>query len=218
MSAPEATPRLADSLRSLAECQLQVQTARSAALDAGALGVMAVDVAAAAIVIGARGNTTFGVVALILLGLSLGLAVRTLRLPGAEETGPSITAIRKARASRDDNELEESLLDDLAEDLQTNDRALARKGPLFDRALTLLVLATIVEARREAMMSAMKPSTTSRHVAPEPTDTTETAKPEKAHGDRHFEQMKIPSLGGTGPILPEWLRKRFRRKDTSAVR
>jgi len=39
-------------LRSLVVSQLQMQTARSAALDGGALGVMAVDAAAATIVIG----------------------------------------------------------------------------------------------------------------------------------------------------------------------
>ena len=61
-------PALTDSLRSLAECQLQMQTARSAAL-----------------------------------------------------------------------------LEDLAEDLHTNDQALARKLPLFARAQTLLVLAIVVE-------------------------------------------------------------------------
>jgi hypothetical protein len=81
-------PALADSLRSLAECQLQMQTARSAALDGGALGVMAVDAAVTAIVIGTRGTHELWIVALVLLGLSLGLAVRTLRLPGAEETAP----------------------------------------------------------------------------------------------------------------------------------
>ena len=39
------TPRLADRLCSLAESQLQTQAARSVALDASALGVMAVDAA-----------------------------------------------------------------------------------------------------------------------------------------------------------------------------
>ena len=69
-------------------------------------------------------------------------------------------------------------------------------------------------------MSAMEPSTASQPPASRPphTDATETGRTEKAHGDRHFESTKLPSLGGTGPILPEWLRKRFRRKDTPAAR
>jgi hypothetical protein len=33
----------------------------------------------------------------------------------------------------------------------------------------------------------------------------------------HIGHTKLPSLGGTGPILPEWLRKLFRRKDTHAA-
>ncbi len=67
-------------------------------------GVMAVDAALAAIVIGARGAYGLWIVALALLGLSLGLAVRTLRLPGAEETGPSVAAMREAREDKDDND------------------------------------------------------------------------------------------------------------------
>jgi hypothetical protein len=41
--------------------------------------------------------------------------------------------------------LEDSLLYDLEEDLQTNDQALDRKIRLFDRTLTFLVLAILVE-------------------------------------------------------------------------
>jgi hypothetical protein len=139
------TPRLADRLCSLAESQLQMQTARSAALDAGALGVIAVDAGVAAIIIGARGTYGLWIVALVLLGLSLGVAVRTLRLPGAEDTGPSVAAMHEARETQDDNELERSLLEGLAEDVQINDEALVRKAPLFNRALTFLVLAILVE-------------------------------------------------------------------------
>jgi hypothetical protein len=40
----------------------------------------------------------------------------------------------------------------------------------------------------------------------------------KAHGDRHFKQMILPDLVGSGPILPAWLSRLFRRKDTSAAR
>jgi hypothetical protein len=53
--------------------------------------------------------------------------------------------LRDARETQGENELEESLLEDLAKDLQTNDQALIRKGPLFDRALTFLMLAIVVE-------------------------------------------------------------------------
>jgi hypothetical protein len=49
------------------------------------------------------------------------------------------------------------------------------------------------------------------------TDAT-PGKEVKAHGDRNFGSETLPSLGGTGPILPEWLRKRFRRKSTSVAR
>jgi hypothetical protein len=145
MSLNAITPRLADRLCSLAESQLQMQTARSAALDGGVLGVIAVNAGVAAIVIGTRGAYELWIVAMVLLGLSLGLAVRTLRMPGAEETGPSVADMREAREIQDDRRLEERLLNDLTEDVETNDHALARKGPLFDRALRFLVLAILVE-------------------------------------------------------------------------
>src|ERR1700730_12510968 len=100
MSRKAITPRFAERLCSLAESQLQMQTARSAALDGGALGVIAVDAGVAAIIIGARGAYDLWIVALALLGLALGLAVRTLRLPGAEETGPSVADMREARETQ----------------------------------------------------------------------------------------------------------------------
>lgn len=145
MSTPQTTLRLAAGLRSLAECQLQMQTARSAALDGGALGVMAVNAGIAAIVIAARGAAGLWIVALVLLGLSFGLAVWTLRLPGARETGPSVADTLRGRKSHDERSLEDSLLEDLAEDIQINEHALARKGPLFAWAQTLLMLAIAVE-------------------------------------------------------------------------
>jgi hypothetical protein len=51
--------------------------------------------------------------------------------------------------------------------------------------------------------------------APQRTDATETGTPP---GTLHIEHEKLPSLGGTGPILPEWLRRLFRRTDTPASR
>jgi hypothetical protein len=144
MSTKAITPRLADNLRLLVASQLQTQAAQSVALDAGALGVMAVDAGVAAIIIGTRGTYGLWIVALALLGLSLGLAVRTLRLPGAEDTGPSV-ADTLARESKDEQSLEDSLLNDLKKDIETNDQALARKAPLFNGALTSLVIAILVE-------------------------------------------------------------------------
>ena len=75
-----------------------------------------------------------------------------LRLRGAGRAGPSIADMRRAReAEEDEYLLEDSLLDDLEEDLQTNERALARKIRLFDRALNFLVLAILVELAGRAV-------------------------------------------------------------------
>ena len=145
MSTKAITPRLADNLRLLVASQLQIQAARSVALDGGALGVMAVDAGVAAIIIDTRGAYALWIVALVLLVLSLGVAVLTLRLPGAEDTGPSVADMRQARDTKDDRKLEEWLLNDLTEDIETNEQALARKDPLLARAVTLLVLAIILE-------------------------------------------------------------------------
>ncbi len=69
-------------------------------------------------------------------------------------------------------------------------------------------------------MRGMEHSTASQPSIPEPprADDTETGRTEKAYGDRNFRPMTLPSLGGSGPILPEWLRKRFRHTDTPATR
>jgi hypothetical protein len=85
-----SSPPLTDRLCSLAESlQMQMQTARSAALDAGALGVMAVDAAFAELIANTGGAHQVWIVALVLLGLSSALAVAALRLPG-----PSRPALR----------------------------------------------------------------------------------------------------------------------------
>jgi hypothetical protein len=145
MSTKPITPGLAGSLRSLAVSQLQMQTVRSAALDGGALGVVAVDAAIAALIVDTGGTHHFEILALALLGLSLALAVAALRLPGAEQTGPSVEGIHDARDKKDDSVLEDVLFEGLAEDLGTNERALARKVTLFNGALTFLVLAIVIE-------------------------------------------------------------------------
>ena len=68
------------------------------------------------------------------------------------------------------------------------------------------------------MMNAVERPTSSQPAVAEPQRTNaSTATKVKAHGDRNFPSETLPSLGGTGPILPEWLRKRFRRKHTPVV-
>lgn len=73
------------------------------------------------------------------------MAVRTLLRQGANETGPSVADMRETRETKTEREMEESVLDDLARDIQINEYALARKGPLFDQALGFLILAILVE-------------------------------------------------------------------------
>ena len=104
MSTKAITPRLAESLRLLAVSQLQTQVSRSVALDASALGVMAIDAAVTAIVIGTGGAYDLWILTLTLLGLSFGLAVRAGRLPGAEETGPLVDAVLKASETEEDDD------------------------------------------------------------------------------------------------------------------
>lgn len=132
-------------LRLLTGSRLQTQVSRSVALDGGALGVMGIDAAVVLIVLGGGGAYDLSIVALLLLGSSFSLAMRALRLPGAEEPGPTLAAMRRARESEDAGELEASLLDDLEKDIQINDRALARKTLLFEGALKFLAFAIVVE-------------------------------------------------------------------------
>jgi hypothetical protein len=145
MSTKAHKPEPSEWLRLLTGNRLQTQVSRSGALVGGALGVMGVDVAVALIVIGAGGAYDLSIIALLLLGLSFSLAVRALRLPSAEDAGPSLAAMRRAREAEDAREFEDSLLDDLEEDLETNDQAVARKTLLFKHALTFLMLAILVE-------------------------------------------------------------------------
>jgi hypothetical protein len=139
------TPRLVDRLCSLAESQLQTQAARSASVDAGALGVVSACAAIAALVLTVKSADHLWIAALALLGVSAGLAVRALRLPGAEEIGPPVTELLDVRGTRDNEEIEQSLLEDLADETLVNNQALARKDPLFTEALALLVLAVLLE-------------------------------------------------------------------------
>lgn len=145
MSTKAITPRFAECLRLLAASQLQAQVSRSGTLDAGALGVMAVDAAVAAIVIGTRGTYDLWIVALALLGLSLSVAVRILLGPGAKQNGPLVVDMLDARASNDDAYLEEVLLEHLAAETLANEQALSRKDPMITWAVALLLLAIVIE-------------------------------------------------------------------------
>ncbi len=49
------------------------------------------------------------------------------------------------RAGCDDKDLEDVLLEDLATETLANEQALARKDPLLARAVTLLVLAIVLD-------------------------------------------------------------------------
>ena len=145
MSTNGITPRLADSLRSLAERQLQTQVSRSGALDVGALGVVSACAAIAAIVLGVRSADHLWVAALILLALSLGVALYALRLPGAEQNGPLVADMLDARAVDDDRTIEKGLLEDLSAETFANEQALAGKDSLLAWAVALLVLAIVLE-------------------------------------------------------------------------
>jgi hypothetical protein len=145
VSTKAITPRLADRFCLLAVSQLQTQMSRSGTLDAGALGVVSACAAIAAIVLGVRSVHHFWIAALVLLVLALGVALRALRLPGADENGPSVLEMLDARARNDDESIEESLLKDLAEDVHANGQTIARKDRLLARAVTLLVLAIVLE-------------------------------------------------------------------------
>ncbi len=135
-------PRFANSLRSLAESQLEMQMARSGTFDLGALGIVSVCATIAAIVLGIRSAHPpwMEAIVLILLALALGLAMRVLLLPGAQ-VGPPVTGLLDAHATNDDETIEEWLLEDLASDTLANEQALARKDPLLSIAAVLLVLA-----------------------------------------------------------------------------
>jgi hypothetical protein len=145
VSTKAITPRLADKLCSLAESQLQMQTARSAALDGGALGVVSACAAIAALILSVRSAHHLWIAALTLLALSAGLAIRALLLAGAKQNGPLVVDMLDARVRDGDAYLEDVLLKDLATEALANERALARKDPIITRAVALLVLAVVLE-------------------------------------------------------------------------
>jgi len=145
MSAKPHKPEPSEWLRLLTGSRLQTQISRSGTLDASALGAMGLDAAVALIVLGGGGAYDLSIVALLALGSSFGLAVRALLQPGAEDAGPTLAAMRRAREAEDARAFEDSLLDDLEEDIEANEGALARKTLLFKGALTFLAFAILVE-------------------------------------------------------------------------
>jgi hypothetical protein len=134
-------PPPSDRLFSFAERQLQLQTSRSVALEAGALGLMVLATALGTYLHDSRGVYALWAAALTLLGLSFALAAGALSLPGAEKTGPFAPDMFEARETQDDPQIEAWLVTELTDDLRANRRALARKALLFKTARTLLLLA-----------------------------------------------------------------------------
>jgi len=136
-------PELAAALRSLAEVQLQIQASRSATLDAGAIGVIGVDAAVTTFIVGgALGDQP--IAALVMLGLSAGVAGRSVFLGGPDEIGPSVKSLIASDETDDSLVLEESLLNSLASDVDANHQALARKPPGLTAALVFLALAIMI--------------------------------------------------------------------------
>lgn len=142
---PWISSTLAAALQSLAECQLQAQTSRSGALDAGAAGVMGVDSAIAASVLALRSAGHLWIAALALLLLSLVLAASSLLMEGADHIGPMVDEIIADCEDRSSRDLEGDLLRDLAARVTTNQAALARKEPRLVLALAVMLLAIVVE-------------------------------------------------------------------------
>ncbi len=112
---------------------------------------MAVNTALAAIIVGTRGAYDLWIVALALLGLSLSMAARVLRLPGTEQNGPLVAEILKTRRANDDGTIEEQLLDDLAHETLANENALARKDPLVSSAVTYLIVGVVIELAAQVL-------------------------------------------------------------------
>jgi len=65
----------------------------------------------------------------------------------------------------------------------------------------------------------MEPSAASQPPTSEPerTNATQTGGTEKPYGDRYHKPVIVKGMLKS-PILPVWLSKRFRRKDTPATR
>lgn len=135
------TPEAAAALRSLAQSQLQMQASRSGTLDARAIGVIGVDAAVAAIILGAGVGPGSTAAALAMLALSAGLAGRSVFFGGSDEIGPSVANLLASGEVDDRHVLGGLLLHSLATDVRANDQALARRAPRLTAALILLTVA-----------------------------------------------------------------------------
>lgn len=136
---------LASSLQSLAECQLQSQTSRAGALDAGAVGLMGVEGAIAASIAGARSLTAPEIVAFALLCAAFAIVATALLMRDGDDIGPAVTEVMACRGGRSDHDLVCDLLDDLALRVLANRHALDRKEPRLANALVLTLIAVLVE-------------------------------------------------------------------------
>jgi hypothetical protein len=142
--AQELTPEVSAALRSLAEVQLQIQASRSATLDARAIGVIGFDAAVATLVVGAGLGHRPTIAALAMLGLSAGVAGRSVFLGGSDEIGPSVLGLLTSNEIDDRSALETSLVDSLAADVQANHQALAHKAPRLTASFFFLALAITI--------------------------------------------------------------------------
>jgi hypothetical protein len=146
MNAHGITPSLAAALRSLAQSQLQAQASRSIALDATAVAVVGVDAALVAIVAShVKPSHQLWSIALAMIVISVGLALRVLMMRGAERVGPIVARMLDDRAAHRDDEIEQRLVEDLATDMLANQEVLARKLSLVMGALISLGLAIACE-------------------------------------------------------------------------
>jgi len=145
MPTNEDTSLLIGELSSLARDKLRTQSGRSVALDAGALGLMLLDVALATAVIETRGAHGLWIAALALLGFSFGLAIRASRRKGATEIGPSVVRLSEYRETRGARQIRELMREELTEEAQTNEHAVDRKAVLFDRALIVMALGVLID-------------------------------------------------------------------------
>jgi glucose-6-phosphate-specific signal transduction histidine kinase len=145
MPTHEDASLLTGELSSLARDQLKTQSGRSTALDAGALGLMVLDVALATTVLETGGAYDLWIAAPALLGLSFGLAIQALRRKGATETGSSVARLSEYGETRSARQIRELMREELTEEVDINDHALARKAVLFDRALIVMALAILID-------------------------------------------------------------------------
>ncbi len=139
------TSLLIGELSGLARDKLRTQSGRSTALDAGALGLMLLDVALATAVLETRGAYELWIAALAVLGLSFGLAIQASRRKGATQTGPSGARLSEYRESRDARQIRELMRAELTEEVDINEHAVDRKAVLFDRALIVMALGVLID-------------------------------------------------------------------------